>query len=450
MRIEDTDLHRLVPGATEAIYKILKIFGLNWDEGPSVDGPYEPYIQSQRVKTDIYRQAAEKLVKDGHAYYCFCPPESKEQIKQRQAEKKVVLKDPCRDLSLAEAEARLAAGEKAGIRLRLPDREKVSYTDFVLNKKIEWESRHLDEVMLLKSDGYPTYHLGVVVDDHLMEISHIIRGHDWLPSTPIHLFLFKYLGFELPAIGHLTDILDPAGGKLSKRKGSVSCEDFFANGFLPEAILNFIMLCGWAPKDNREIFSLEDFVKEFPHGNLQISNPIFNRKKLDWFNGYYLRQKTDAELLDLVCGSRGQEVFGHSFVPQGMSRDLAAKTIPLIKERIRNLGEFPVLTEFLVHRLSPQKEDLVGKSSPEEAKKMLDFALEKLTFFTSQGWQAKPMEEAFLSAVDGAGWKRSDFFMSLRVAITARPVSPPLFESMVLLGRDESLARIKEALNLLS
>ena len=138
LRIEDTDLHRLVPGATEAIYKILKIFGLNWDEGPSVGGPYEPYIQSQRVKTNIYRQAAEKLVKDGHAYYCFCPPESKEQIKQRQAEKKVVLKDPCRDLSLAEAEARLAAGEKAGVRLHLPDREKVSYTDFVLNKKIEW------------------------------------------------------------------------------------------------------------------------------------------------------------------------------------------------------------------------------------------------------------------------------------------------------------------------
>jgi len=302
LRIEDTDRKRFIPGTTEKIYEILNVFGLAWDEGPLIGGSYAPYIQSERVPSGLYRKYAEKLLEEGHAYYCFCEAKSKEEIEDDQEKKRVNLRDEnCRNLSSEEVKKRIASGVKTAIRLRVPDKNQIiEYRDFIINKetdkKIGWFTEDIDEVMLLKSDGFPTYHLAVVVDDALMQITHILRGHDWLPSTPVHLLLFEYLDFPRPEIGHLTDILDPAGGKLSKRKGSVSCEEFLAEGYLPEAILNFIMLLGWAPKDNRELFTFEDFVKNFPEGNLQIANPIFNRQKLDWFNGFYIRKTQNSKL----------------------------------------------------------------------------------------------------------------------------------------------------------
>src|SRR3989344_4569739 len=290
VRIEDTDQKREVPGAKDKLYDILKTFGLNWDE---------LYVQSERVGSGIYEKAAKKLLDEGHAFYCFCKPLTKDEIKENR-KSKIQFRDPCHNLSKEQVEKKLAAGEKPAIRLKVPDGEFISYIDFVLRKKTSWKTDVVDDAMLLKSDGFPTYHLAVVVDDHDMKITHVLRGHDWLPSTPIHLLVYQYLGFEVPQIGHLTDIQDPSGGKLSKRKGNVAVEQFIANGFLPEAILNFVILLGWAPKDNREMFTLSEFVEHFDANGFQKSNPLFNTQKLLWFNGQYLRQKSDRELLELL------------------------------------------------------------------------------------------------------------------------------------------------------
>ena len=428
LRIEDTDLRRFVPGATQGIYKMLKIFGLNWDEGP--------YIQSERVASGIYKKYAEKLVKDGHGYYCFCPPESKQEIERRHQKKEIRLRDKCRNLTTKEVKAKLNAGKKPAIRLRVPDNEEVSFFDFVLKKKISWKTENIDEVMLLKSDGFPTYHLGVVVDDAVMKISHIIRGRDWLPSTPVHLLLFKYLNFPLPEIGHLTDILDPAGGKLSKRKGSVSCEEFLAEGYLPEAILNFIMLLGWAPKDNREIFSLADFVKEFPKGNLQTANPVFNRKKLDWFNGYYIRQKSPKQLLQLI----------KAFTPKGMNATLINQTIPLIKDRLVKLSDYPELVDFLIKEPKVDEKLLIQKGGGDKKliKKQFEVILSELD--KVKHWKASSLEKIFRDLVAKNSWHVGKFFMATRIAITGKTATPPLFESMEVLGKEKTLKRLKKAI----
>jgi glutamyl-tRNA synthetase len=422
LRIEDTDRTRFVPGATEKIYEILKLFGLNWDE---------LYIQSERVKTGIYQKYAEKLVKDGHAYYCFCPPESKAEIEASHQKKELKLRDKCHSLSKIQAEAKIKSGIKPAIRLRVPDNETVSFYDFVLKKEISWKTKNIDEVMLLKSDGFPTYHLGVVVDDAEMKISHIIRGRDWLPSTPIHLLLFKYLGFKLPEIGHLTDILDPAGGKLSKRNGAVSVEELLALGYLPEALLNFIMLLGWAPKDNREIFSLTDFVKEFDKGNLQTANPVFNRKKLDWFNGYHIRQKSDKELATLL----------KPFASQNMPDNLINKIIPIIKERMFKLSDFTGLTEFLIKEPKADAALLTQKGGDIKIiKKWLTMAFQELEKVKS--WQAGEIEEVLRSLAEQSSLHVGKFFMAIRIAVTGKTATPPLFESMVLLGREKTLQRL--------
>lgn len=434
LRIEDTDRKRFVPGTTEKIYEILKLFGLDWDEGP--------YVQSERVKAGVYKKYAEKLVSEGHGYYCFCPPQTKEEIEEEHGLKKINLRDhACRNLSAEEIKKRIDSGEKPAIRLRVPDSETVSFFDFVIKKDISWETKNVDEVMLLKSDGFPTYHLAVVVDDAEMKISHIIRGRDWLPSTPVHLLLFKYLGFELPQIGHLTDILDPDGGKLSKRKGSVSVEESLAEGYLSEAILNFIMLLGWAPKDNRELFTLREFVDNFQKGDLQIANPVFNRKKLDWFNGVYIRQKSDNELAELlkpfIHSLSFQTVEGRS----GIYENILAKVVPLIKDRIAKLSDFPSLAGFLFKKptvdsslfgILPYKEHLSG-------------AVTNLTNLTN--WTNDEIQTSLTSLISQNDWKTGDFFMSFRIALSGSKFTPPITNSAEILGKKETLFRLQQVLN---
>lgn len=428
LRIEDTDRNRLVPGATEKILDTLKFFGINWDEGPITGGKFGPYIQSERVAFGIYKDFAEKLVSSGHAYYCFCPPQTKDEIIEEHEQKKIQMRDVCRNLTPEEVREKIKFGLKPAIRLKVPDNETVSYHDFVLNKDISWETKNIDEVMLLKSDGFPTYHLAVVVDDNAMKISHIIRGRDWLPSTPVHLLLFKYLGLELPCIGHLTDILDPAGGKLSKRKGSVMVDEFLADGFLPEALLNFIMLVGWAPKDNREIFSLQEFVANFQNGQLQTANPVFNRKKLDWFNGYYIRQKSDEELFLIL----------KPFLPHGADEEVVKKVIPLIKERISKLSEFIPLAGFIF--IKPRvKLDLFSDLLYKEYLSGAASVLGKI-----ENWTNDTIQLALSKLIEDKVWKTGDFFMSFRIALTGSRFTPPITQSAEILGKEETLARLRK------
>lgn len=431
LRIEDTDRTRYVPGATEKLISILKIFGLNWDEGPLVGGPYAPYIQSERVKTGIYKKYAEKLVTDGHAYYCFCPIKSKEEIKETHRQKIIELRDSCRSLSANEIKEKIGSGVKPAVRLRIPENQTISFFDFVLKKEVSWETEDIDEVMLLKSDGFPTYHLGVVADDAAMKITHILRALEWLPSTPIHLLLFKYLSFEIPQIGHITDILDPSGGKLSKRKGAVSCEEFLAEGYLPEAILNFIMLLGWAPKDNRELFTLGEFVKNFDKGELQTAHPVFNRVKLDWFNGLYVRKKTNQELAQLI----------KPFLKTKIEDSLIEKAIPLIKDRMVKLTDFEILAAPILGACPVMDKNclsLIKKEHLERAAKVLG---------EISDWKLETINQKLTDLIIKSDWKTGDFYMSLRIAVCGCKITPPINETMEILGKKETINRLRKSLN---
>jgi len=416
LRIEDTDQKREVAGSVEKIYQVLKKFGLNWDEGP--------FIQSERVKTNIYQKAAQKLLDDGHAFYCFCQPKSKEEIKSDR-KKKIEFRDSCRNLSPGEVAQKLKLNKNPAIRLKVPDGEYISYVDFVLGKKTTWKTDVVDDAMLLKSDGFPTYHLAVVVDDNDMRITHALRGHDWMPSTPIHLLIYKYLGHNLPQIGHLTDILDPSGGKLSKRKGNVSVEQFLADGYLPEALLNFVTLLGWAPKDNQELFTLDEFVKKFDEKGFQKSNPQLNLDKLNWFNGQYLRKLSDEEFFDFI------KSFSCLFNSDNI--ETIKKIVPLVKSRISNPKEFDNLVKFFFQRPSPK--NLLQST---------DFVyLNKATQVLSQvGFEKAAIESRLVEMVKQNNWTNMDFFTALRIAITGQRVSPPLTESMIILGKEEILSRL--------
>jgi len=379
LRIEDTDKKREVKGAAEEIGKLLKLFGLGWDEY---------YVQSERAAKGIYEQVAVQLVAEGKAFYCQCEARNA----KRQGYSKV-LRDPCRDKSL----------KSGAIKLKVPEKGEVKYKDYVLGKEIVWQCKEVADATLLKSDGFPTYHLAVVVDDHEMKISHMLRGYDWLPSTPVHLLVYDFLGYERPEIGHLTDILDPKGGKLSKRSGSVSVESFLKEGYLAEALLNFVMLLGWAPKDNREMFSLEEFVERFGPEGLQKANPRFDREKLLWMNGEYIREMTDEKL----AGQIGEYYEGK------YDSEKIRETMPLVKTRIKLLAEYEDLAGFFFER--PEVDDkLLG----EKAKEHLTMANEALS--EVKNWGLGEINERLMAEIEKGKFKTGKFFMDLRVAITGR------------------------------
>jgi len=404
LRIEDTDQKREVEGATEALQETLKKFNLNWDEY---------YVQSDRHKTGIYKNAAEKLINDGHAFYCQCDPKN-----AKEEGFSTSLRDPCRDKNL----------NSGAIKLKVPEGEIVSYHDFVHKKDISWNTNDVYDATLLKSDGFPTYHLAAMVDDLDMEITHILRGHDWLPSTPIHLLVFKYLGKGRPGIGHLTDILSAATGKkLSKRRDSVFAEQFLQEGYLPEALLNFVMLLGWAPKDNRELFTLPEFIEHFDINGFQEANPRFLTDKLDWFNGEYIRQKSDEDLLRLL----------EPFVPETADTEKLKVVIPLIKDRIKKLSDFKSFAGFFWEKpLVDQK--LFGENSKSHLKDAEEI-IESL-----KEWSLENLNEKLMSNIKEKGYKTGDFFMDLRIAVTGSKFTPPINDSIIILGKDEALERIRK------
>jgi glutamyl-tRNA synthetase len=398
LRIEDTDQKREVEGATESLQKTLKKFGLIWDEF---------YIQSKRL--DLYKNAAEKLVKEGHAFYCDCKPKNaKEEGFSNE------LRDPCRDKNLT----------SGAIKIKIPENEEVSYHDFVHKKDISWNTDTVYDATLLKSDGFPTYHLAVVVDDLDMKISHVLRGHDWLPSTPIHLLVYKYLGGKRPEIGHLTDILSAeTGKKLSKRRDSVFAEQFLDQGYLPEALLNFVMLLGWAPKDNRELFTLSEFVEHFDINGFQEANPRFLTDKLDWLNGEYLRKLSDEELANKL------ETQNPEF--NKMDEGTRLQITKLIKDRIKKLTDFDEFAKFFWATPDVDRK-LFGKNYKEHLEKAID-AIEK----------GVPLDQV----PKDNDFKVGDFFMDLRIAITGSKFTPPINESIEILGKEESLKRLQKVMD---
>ena len=409
LRIEDTDQKREIPGATQKIYDLLQVFGLKWDG--------QPVVQSKRVKDGVYQSVAETMVERGRAFYCQC--EAKNAKKEGYSN---VLRDPCRDKDLP----------NGAIKIKIPDNLSISYNDFVLDKDIIWDSSTIGDATLLKSDGFPTYHLAAMVDDKLMGTTHILRGHDWMPSTPIHLLVLKSIDYDREVkIGHLTDIQDTSGGKLSKRKGNASVDDFLNMGYLQEALFNFIILLGWAPKDNKELFTLEEFVRIFDVNGFQKSNPVFNTQKLDWFNGHYIRQKTDTELTHLV----------KPFVKSTISDTVIAQIVPLVKERLTKLSDFDELAQPFVVAPSHIDPDLFAPN----ASICLTSVLAVME--TNDFADVDSLNSEFKKAIEKLGVKVGDYFMAMRVALTSRRSTPPITETALILGKSESISRIKKALD---
>lgn len=450
LRVEDTDRNRFVEGSEQEIRDMLKIYGLDYDS---------ELRQSDRLP--IYKEYAEKLIASGDAYYCFA---TKEEIaaSRKEAEEAGIsfkFRSPSRELPLSEAQTRIAAGEQYVIRQKLPQNEVVEFTDPVQGH-MSFNTNDLDETVLLKSDGFPTYHLAVVVDDHLLEVTHVFRGVEWIPSVPKHVLLYKSFGWEAPIIVHLPVILDPEGGKLSKRKGSVSAKGFIDEGYLPEAILNFLMLLGWSAPikyehgaKEQELFTLTDFVEMFDIKDINKASPVFNRDKLIWFNQKYIQALSPDALFNKFSAwlqlQPGLEEFKQGIINTGP--DFVQKALLLEQTRTKILSEIPAaIGFFFVHKGNV---DLLAtkhtkKLNPEVLTK---FFSDILTFLNDKALDLNDLthelwENFVRSHAETAGVSAGSLFMAMRLAITDSQFSPPLLEVMQILGKDEVVARIRKYL----
>lgn len=422
IRIEDTDRTRFVEGSEQRILESLKWLGITHAEGPDVGGPFAPYRQSERL--ELYKKYAEELVDTGHAYYCFCTADrlSKMRKDQEANHQPPMYDETCKTLESHEARERMKRDEPYVIRLNVPDEGVTTFHDEIRGD-ISFENKLIDDQVLLKSDGFPTYHLGVVVDDHLMEISHIIRGEEWISSTPKHILLYQFFGWMPPVFAHMPLLRNPDKSKLSKRKNPVWVGDYKAKGFLPEAILNYLATMAWAHPEGKEIFSVEEMVRVLDVKSIQTTAPIFDVEKLRWMNGEYLRQKSDSELKKLL--------YQHVTMLTREYAPLVMKVLPLVKERMKTLNEFWSLAGFFFER-PKEFEKPVKKEILEIGKQGLE----------SSDWKHDTMEKAIRDASEKANLKARDVFMELRVAVTGKTVGPPLLESLEILGKEETLARL--------
>ncbi len=444
LRIEDTDRNRLVPGALERMLGIIKEYGLSWDEGPEVGGKYAPYIQSERL--EIYEGCALKLVEEGLAYYCFCSEERLQKIReeQRKAKSPVTKYDKfCRDFSKQEVVKKLESGEKYVIRFKMPENETVSFNDLFLGQ-ISFNTKDLEDYILLKSDGFPTYHLAVVVDDYKMKISHVLRGVEWLPSTPKHILLYKAFGWEMPLHGHLPNLKELGENKkLSKRSGTVDASIFLAEGYLPEAMLNFLMFLGWNPGGEREIYSLKEFISEFSLERVHKSDLVaFDREKLLWFNGHYIRNLSVEDLYERLV--KWSKKYNFDLALLKTTKDYSISAITLVKDRARKLADFEYLTSFFFE--APEvNEELMSKYSggDEKTKTIVSKFNEVLSSIDTSGWNKDNLDKRSHELLTTLNLTPKEAFMTLRVVLTGREATPPLFEVMELLGKKVVLERLK-------
>lgn len=448
LRIEDTDQTRFVEGTDQEIDDMLIAYGLRFDER---------YQQSERKK--IYQEYANKLVKSDKAYYCFATKEELQEARELAQKNGEIFRfrSPFRDLPLDEALEKINAGEEYVIRLKTPSEREISFED-KLQGKMKFNTDEVDDTVLLKSDGLPTYHLAVVVDDHLMQVSHVLRGVEWIPSIPKHVLIYEAFGWEMPEFFHLPVILDPEGGKLSKRKGTVAAEDFLKQGYLPEAVLNFLMLIGWSPplerkhgETEREIFLLEEFVQIFDTKDLNKSSGIFNREKLLWFNHQYIMNMPVKELV---------KKYGEWHVKYGGDLKLRARiaekgenylasVLQLVQDRLKLLSEIDEAIAVFYHQ--PEKADFSQQKhtkniSTEDITKILSAFSSELETKTENmsDWSHEQWETFMRDIADKLGLGAGKVFMTLRLALTNSPATPPLYEMLLILGKKETLTRLSK------
>lgn len=451
LRIEDTDRKRYVEGAEQELMDGMHWLGIHWDEGPDIGGKYGPYRQSEKKET--YLRYARELVASGHAFYCFCSPEKLEKVRQEQQKRKEAphYDGTCRKLSFEEAQGRVDAGEKYVIRFKTPKEGSTTVHD-VIRGDITVENRTIDDYILVKSDGWALYHLAALVDDHEMQITHVIRGAEWLATFPLHALIVRAFGWHEPEWVHLSVFLKPSGkGKMSKREAadaikdgySIFIKDLQGLGYLPEAVVNWIALMGWAYDDHTEIFQMKDLIEKFSLDHLNPAPAAINFTKLDYFNGIFIRQLTDLDLANHV------KPF---FFKAGLDPDdkTLVKIAPIIRERMVTLDDSVEMAGFFFKaKVQPVPEELIAKGlSKEESRKVAASCLEILSKF--EDFSVSTTEPPLREFVERSELTAGQVFGILRVAITGQKISPPLFESMEIVGKEVCIQRIQEAIRLLS
>ncbi len=440
LRIEDTDQEREMEGAVDIIYRTLEKAGITHDEGPDKDGGFGPYVQSERQKAGIYMDYAKQLVEKGEAYYCFCTKERLEGLKQVVAGKEISLYDKhCLSLSKEEVEEKLASGIPWVIRQNIPREGTTKFEDEIYGT-IEVPNAELDDMILIKSDGFPTYNFANVVDDHLMGITHVVRGNEYLSSAPKYNRLYEAFGWEVPVYVHCPLITDEEHKKLSKRSGHSSFEDLLDEGFLPEAIVNYVALLGWCPEDNREIFSLPELVEAFDYHNMSKSPAVFDVQKLRWMNGEYIKAMEEDSFYETAL----------PYLRQAITKDLDLhKIAAMVKTRIEVFPDIPDMVSFFEKMPDYDRSLYFNKKSKSTEETSLKVLQDLLPLLSGQEDFSNDALFALLkSYVDEQGCKVNFVMWPVRVAVSGRAMTPAgATEIMDVLGKEESLCRIKAAID---
>jgi len=439
LRIEDTDQARIAPGAVENLLSTLSWAGLNYDEGPVIEGPFGPYFQSRR--REIYKQHVDQLLSKGHAYRCFCSSGRLEKLRAEQAEKKITPRydGKCRALPDQESE-QLSRQEPFVVRMKIPFDGETIVPDLIRGD-VHFQNELLDDQVLLKSDGFPTYHLANVVDDHLMQISHVIRGEEWLLSTPKHVLLYQYFNWTLPQFAHLPLLLNPDRSKLSKRQGDVAVEDYISRGYLPHALLNFVALLGWNRGDDQEIFSLGELISSFSLERVNKSGAIFNLEKLNWMNGSYIRSLQEDEYIQRVQHELGKA--GYISGDSNKNRMIALA----IRNSLSAFSEVPGRAAlFFTERITdyqPEAREWIRKESSKNIFRTLINELQPLPAVKVEGFK-----EVIKKVQGTTGIKGKDLWMPVRSAMTGMAEGPDLPLVIEILGKDKMIRFLEQALAL--
>jgi glutamyl-tRNA synthetase len=444
LRIEDTDQKRFQAEALQEIFSSLKWLGLQWDEGPEAGGGRGPYSQSQR--TEIYRSHAEQLLAAGKAYRCFCSEERLTRMREEQEKVKMAngsgYDRHCRFLPEAEVETLLAANTPHVVRLKVPDNRAVVFRDLIRGE-ISYDSSQLDDLVLLKSDSFPTYHLANVVDDHLMQITHVLRGDEWIASTPKHVLIYEAFGWQPPFFAHMPVILAADGGKLSKRRGAASVLDYQRAGYLPEALLNFLVLLGWAPGGDREIMTLDEMIAAFSLERVQAKAAVFDETKLEWMNGHYLQQRSEESLLPEVMACWEKLLLPP---PAALAdKAYAQRVIGLFKERSKKIAEIAENSSYFFRDPVAYDPQAARKYFKSETLSILELLTEKLAALELFGREA--LEGLYRQVAEGLGLPAGKLIHPTRLAASGVSSGPGLFEMLEVLGKETVIRRLQNARN---
>jgi len=440
LRIEDTDQKRFVEGAVDNLLQTLKWAGLEFDEGPDSGGEQGPYFQSQRL--NIYKKCADELVQKNKAYYCFCTPERLEVLREEQQKQKLPQSKYdklCLNLSKNDIAEKLSSNISHVLRLNVEPNQKVIFDD-VIRGKVEFETNNIDDQVLIKSDGFPTYHLANVIDDHLMDITHVIRGEEWLSSTPKHILLYEYFGWEKPVFAHLPLLLNPDKSKLSKRQGDVAVEDYRDKGYLKEALINFVALLGWNYGDDKEFYEMDELIRKFSLERVHKSGAVFNIEKLNWLNFEHLRRKPDLEVLNMLRN----EIEKSGYTNSNYSDEYLVMVISSMKERVSFVKEYLTKSPYFFSAPDQYDEKVIQKRWKEDSVDLLKKLSARLKSLSNPTKEDYENELNNTASESGAGIGK--IIHPLRLAVSGMGEGPGVFDILFVIGKEETLRRINTAI----